>query len=157
MVVIKNKPHAVKRHGADVAAPVFKEIADRLYARYVRDSKFINASVIKKDSSYFTYTVAKDDVKAVMKKINVNYKDSTALVDDWAIVNGNNQSITISKKLVNANRMPSLKGMGMKDVVNLCEAMGLKISIKGRGRVINQSIIPGEGISRGQQLNIEFN
>jgi len=157
LVVIKNKPHAVKRHGADVAAPVFKEIADRLYARYVRDSKFINASVIKKDSSYFTYTVAKDDVKAVMKKINVNYKDSTALVDDWAIVNGNNQSITISKKLVNANRMPSLKGMGMKDVVNLCEAMGLKISIKGRGRVINQSIIPGEGISRGQQLNIEFN
>jgi cell division protein FtsI (penicillin-binding protein 3) len=157
LVVIKNKPHALKRHGADVAAPVFKEIADRLYARYVRDSKFVTASAIKKDSSFFTYAALKEDVKEVMKKVKINYNDSTALVDDWAIVNGNNSNVTINKKNTNSNTMPVLKGMGLKDAVYLCESMGLKLNIKGKGRVIDQSIAAGQAISKGQQINIELN
>ncbi len=157
LVVIKNKPHALKRHGADVAAPVFKEIADRLYARYVRDSKFTTASEIKKDSSYFSYAGLKEDVKAVMKKVKLNYKDSTALIDDWTIVNGNSSGITMTNKITNSNTMPVLKGMGLKDAVYLCESMGLKLNVKGKGRVANQSIAAGQAISKGQQINIELN
>jgi cell division protein FtsI (penicillin-binding protein 3) len=38
VVVIKNKAGAILHHGSDVAAPVFKEIADRLYSTYLRKS-----------------------------------------------------------------------------------------------------------------------
>ena len=37
IVVIKNKPHAKKYYGGAVAGPVFKEIADKLYALNAED------------------------------------------------------------------------------------------------------------------------
>ncbi|MDE3125746.1 MAG: PASTA domain-containing protein, partial [Bacteroidota bacterium] len=53
--------------------------------------------------------------------------------------------------------MPSLKGMGLKDVMYLCGNMGLKINAKGVGKVTEQSILPGSHISKGQILTIELN
>ncbi|MGL1250138.1 penicillin-binding transpeptidase domain-containing protein, partial [Vibrio parahaemolyticus] len=55
LVVIKNKPHAVKRHGADVAGPVFKEIAERLYTTSVHHNKVYERHDYKKDSIYYNY------------------------------------------------------------------------------------------------------
>ncbi len=53
--------------------------------------------------------------------------------------------------------MPQLKGMGLKDVLYLCENMGLKVNAKGKGKVTDQSIIPGQLIARGQMVNVELN
>jgi cell division protein FtsI (penicillin-binding protein 3) len=39
IVVIKTKPHAAIHFGAQLAAPVFKEIATKLYAQYVHGKK----------------------------------------------------------------------------------------------------------------------
>ena len=50
-----------------------------------------------------------------------------------------------------------LKGMGLKDVMYLCGNMGLKVNAKGVGKVIDQSIIPGETISKGQILTVALN
>jgi cell division protein FtsI (penicillin-binding protein 3) len=53
--------------------------------------------------------------------------------------------------------MPELKGMGLKDVVYLCENIGLKVTVKGKGKVAAQSIIAGQAFARGQLINIELN
>ena len=53
--------------------------------------------------------------------------------------------------------MPSLQGMGLKDAVYLCENMGLKVSIKGAGKVSSQSLESGSLISKGQLVKIELN
>ncbi|MEN9600315.1 MAG: hypothetical protein RL596_2639, partial [Bacteroidota bacterium] len=41
--------------------------------------------------------------------------------------------------------------------VYLCENMGLMVSIKGRGRVNEQSILPGQAIAKGQTIQLLFN
>jgi cell division protein FtsI (penicillin-binding protein 3) len=45
----------------------------------------------------------------------------------------------------------------LKDVVYLCENMGLKVSVKGKGKVAEQSILPGQPIAKGQVLSVELN
>jgi cell division protein FtsI (penicillin-binding protein 3) len=54
-------------------------------------------------------------------------------------------------------RMPILLGMGLKDVVYLCENLGLKVVVKGRGKVTTQTIPAGQNITKGQTVNIQLN
>ncbi len=58
---------------------------------------------------------------------------------------------------VTSKLMPALQGMGLKDAVYLCENMGLKVSVKGTGKVMAQSVPGGSKISKGQQVKIELN
>lgn len=156
-VIIVNKPHAVNHFGASVAGPVFKEVADRLYSTYIRAVNTQVALAPKKDSSSFAYTGSKRDIAFINRKMGLPYADSTTRNDEWINMNGKNAFVSLSKKTVDNGKMPLLKGMGLKDAVYLCENMGLKVSVKGRGKVAAQSIMPGQLIARGQLVSVELN
>lgn len=157
LVVIKNKPHAVNHYGATVAGPVFKEIADRLFLNYVHQNYYANLFSNKKDSSYFNYVGWKDDAKYLIKTMQLHYNDSTSITEDWTSANFNNGTVALINKKINANTMPQLKGMGFKDALYLCENLGLKLIVKGKGRVEDQSIAAGTPIAKGQIINILLN
>ena len=157
IVVIKNKPHAVMHFGADVAGPVFKEIADRLYSTYIRQTMIVGEQQKKIDSSAFSFAGMKQDIALVSSKLKMPYTDSSLRTDQWIDMNGKNASVTVSKKSFDEHLMPQLKGMGLKDVIYLCENFGLKVNAKGRGKVAAQSIIAGQPIARGQLINVALN
>lgn len=157
VVVIKNRAHAAVFYGASVAGPVFKEISDRLYTSYVRQASFNNVQPTKVDSSYYSYTGMKNDVQQVMGKLKMNAGNVAARGDEWINITGSNASVASSKRQVSNAAMPMLIGMGLKDAVIVCENVGLKVNIKGRGKVANQSINAGQNIAKGQVINIELN
>jgi cell division protein FtsI (penicillin-binding protein 3) len=157
VVVIINKPHAAIYYGGAIAGTVFKEISDRLYNTYIKQSNTQTARLKKKDSSVFNYTGVKQDIALINKKMGLSYADSTGRTDEWINMNGKDAFITLNKKPVDKGTMPLLKGMGLKDVVYLCENMGLKVNVKGKGKVAAQSIIAGQAVARGQLINIELN
>lgn len=157
VVVIKNKPHAVLHYGATVAGPVFKEIADRLYTTYVREKNMSNLTATK-DSAAFNYAGYKADVEMVTAKLNIPApKGDIAADDDWVNINGQPNSPAYSNRVVTHSVMPQLKGLGLKDAVAVCESIGLKVMVKGRGKVIEQSILAGSGIAKGQVITIQLN
>jgi cell division protein FtsI (penicillin-binding protein 3) len=157
VVVIKNKPKAVTHYGATVAGPVFKEIADRLYTNYVRQINYtINNKKIDSTGA-FNYTGARQDIKHLTTNLKLGYKDVGTTTDEWLEVNINKGAVGFLAKPIDVKTMPQLKGMGLKDVVVLCENIGLKVSAKGKGRVATQSILPGQSYAKGQILNIELN
>jgi len=49
-----------------------------------------------------------------------------------------------------------VRGMGLKDALNLLENMGLKVSVKGKGKVAVQSISPGTQLARGVTVVLEL-
>lgn len=157
VVVIKNKPRALLHHGADVAGPVFKEIADRLYSTYIRQLNTNTAQQVKRDSSVFSYAGNKRDITYVNARLKMAYADSTDRTDEWVSMNGKNAFTAITRKPIDKNAMPQLKGMGLKDVVLLCENMGLKVQVRGKGKVVAQSIQAGQPVAKGQLVNIELN
>lgn len=156
IVVIKNKPHAAVYYGGSVAGPVFKEISDRLFSTYVRVNPVAKKST-GVDSSYFAYAGFKTDMATVTKSLNIPFKDSTRRADEWVAISGKNQTVTLNSRAMSAKAMPQLKGMGLKDVVYLCENMGLKVQVQGRGKVVAQSVLPGQIIAKGQLINIALN
>ena len=156
VVVIKNKPHAAEFYGARVAGPVFKEISDRLYTTYVRQVNYAPATV-KNDSSNFQYAGLKQDLAQVLNAVKVPYRDDGKNVEEMVSMSGTKYSTYFTEKMFANNYMPSLKGLGLKDAVVLCEGMGLKVNVKGKGRVVAQSISEGQSVGHGQLLNIELN
>ena len=156
VVVIKNKPHAVEFYGARVAGPVFKEISDRLYTTCVRQVNYTPPTV-KNDSSNFQYAGLKQDLVQVLNTVKIPYRDDGKNVEELVNMSGTRYSTSFTEKMLVNNYMPSLKGLGLKDAVVLCEGMGLKVNVKGKGRIITQSISEGQSIAHGQLLNIELN
>lgn len=156
VVIVVNKPHAAVYYGAAVAGVVFKEISDRLYSSYIR-SNTAKTAVAKKDSAAFSYAGNKADIALLANKLQLRYTDSTLRTDEWVDMNARNASIVLNRKTTVDNTMPQLQGMGLKDVVLLCENLGLKVNVKGRGKVAAQSIMPGQLVAKGQLVNVELN
>ncbi|MHA7056234.1 penicillin-binding protein [Aquimarina sp. M1] len=52
--------------------------------------------------------------------------------------------------------MPNLKGMPAMDVISLLENMGLKVEVKGSGKVKSQSIEPGTKVQTNQTIRLEL-
>ena len=52
--------------------------------------------------------------------------------------------------------MPDVKGMGLKDALYVLENKGLKVVVRGSGKVIKQSLNAGSEIQSGQKITIEL-
>jgi cell division protein FtsI (penicillin-binding protein 3) len=63
----------------------------------------------------------------------------------------------MSSQVISTKEMPVLSGMGLKDAVYLCENLGLKVIVKGKGKVVKQSIESGQNLKKGQVVNIQLN
>ncbi len=158
VVVIVNKAGAVKFYGAEVAGPVFKEIADQVYNLYVQQDKHetVYSTIAKNDSNAYSYKGMGKDMKQLLHQLGVAYTDSTT-GDGWMKLYKGHATTVAGNLHVSPNQMPQLTGMGLKDAIYLCENMGLKVNVKGIGRVAAQSIAAGEAIAKGQLVNLELN
>jgi len=154
IVVIRTKPHAALHYGGSLAAPVFKEVATKLYAMYV-NRKAPDLLASKKDSTAYFYAGNTKNIKKVFATLNVSYGDSAAQ-GEWANVFANNYQPVIKSSMVSRQLMPNVKGMGFKDALHVLETMGVKVSVKGRGKVFNQSVAPGSIIAKGTSVLLEL-
>ena len=156
IVVIRNKPFAPVYYGAKIAGPVFKEIADKLYALNSDQSRGLKQLALKKDSSYYLYAGATEDIKEVMEKLKMKYRDS-AKTDEWGLVYAVNYQPVLNNRKVSNNIMPDMRGMGIKDALFLLENRHMKVVFHGRGKVISQSIEPGSYVNKNQMVTLELN
>jgi cell division protein FtsI (penicillin-binding protein 3) len=93
----------------------------------------------------------------VMNRVGVKYNENIGIADEWINTRGKSSLINVSAKKIDKKTMPLLKGMNIKDAVYLCEEIGLKVNINGKGKVNNQSIAEGSRIIFGQTINIGLN
>ena len=154
IVVVRTKPHAAIHYGGQLGAPVFREIATKLYALYV-EKKNTPAYEIKKDSSAFYYAGYTNDVRNVFKTLSVGYSDSVRQ-GNWSTVYASNYQPVIKEKNINTRLMPDIRGMGLKDAIYLLENMGLKIQTRGKGKVMMQSVQAGTALSKGMVVLVEL-
>ena len=154
IVVIRTKPHAASHYGGTLAAPVFREIATKLHALYV-EKKNPTMYAAKKDSSGFFYAGYSSDIKNVYRTMNVSYADSVAQ-NSWASVYNNNYQPVMKAATIRQQVMPNVRGMGLKDAVYLLENMGLKVAIRGRGKITMQSVAPGTALAKGITVILEL-
>lgn len=154
IVLIRTKPHAYLHYGGQLAAPVFRDIATRLYAMYVEKKSPSLYTVIKDSSAYF-YAGYTNDIKNVYKTFNMGYTDSVQQ-NNWSSMYASNNLPVMKANIVQQQLMPDVKGMGLKDALYLLENMGVKVAIKGKGKIITQSVAPGTTLAKGITVWLEL-
>ncbi len=154
IVVIRSKPYAALHYGGTLAGPVFKEVATKLYAMYV-EKKASHMYAAKKDSSGYFYAGNNADIKNVFKTLNIGYRDS-ATQGDWSNVFAVDYQPVVKTSVIRKQVMPNVKGMGLKDALYLLENMGVKVSVKGKGKVTNQSVVAGSALSKGMTVVLDL-
>ena len=155
VVVIKTKPHAPMHYGGQLAAPVFKEVANKLYAMYVQKKKAAPTQVAA-DSLQHSYAGHTTDVKNVFTGLNMRYKDS-AKGNSWGIINTNYAGTVVKPAVVKKNIMPDVRNMTLRDALYVLENLNVKVQSKGRGKVLMQDIDPGTAIAKNQTIILLLN
>jgi cell division protein FtsI (penicillin-binding protein 3) len=154
IVVIRTKPHAASHFGGTLAAPVFREIATKLYTMYVENKTAPQKALVKDSANYF-YAGFTKDIKNIFQALSVRYTDSVSQ-NTWASVYANNYKPVVKPTIVRQLVMPNVRGMGLKDAIYLLENMGVKIAIRGRGKVTVQSVPPGAALAKGVTVVLEL-
>ena len=156
IVTIRNKPHAKNFFGASVAGPVFKEISDKIYNLEVNRNHNVVVEFKNTDSSWYSYAGYTKDIQEVTEQLEVGVAKATEK-GSYSRLYKQGRDTVLSSQVISMKKMPVLSDMGLKDAVYLCENLGLKVIVKGRGKVVTQSIEAGKNITRGQIVNIQLN
>lgn len=154
VVVIVNKPRAEKIYGSTVAGPVFKEISDRLYTLYLK--KDIPVNFVDTDRRNFSYAGNVSDMENIMGAIGVKYNNK-AENTSWAALTRQDLDPALIPLPVSNKAVPELKGLTLKDAVYICENLGLKVAVSGKGRVSGQSIAAGNPLVKGTSIKLDLN
>lgn len=75
----------------------------------------------------------------------------------WGRAEARHKTVTLQRQKVHGRRqVPDVIGMGARDAVYILESRGLKTSIKGRGKVVKQSVEAGTNIREGMRCRLEL-
>ena len=154
-IVVVNNPSGGRYYGGSVAAPAFKEIADKLYANYL-------AINIEKDSvrdieniDYGKSVYWHNDIKTICDYLDLNTKDYVH-EENWATTEIDNGIASIDAALINEKVVPDVRSMKARDAVFMLENMRLEVEIRGKGTVKTQSIRPGTKITKSRKIVLKL-
>ena len=156
-VVIQNSAESKLIYGADVSGKVFKEISDKIYARYLSTQQFKES--VNRDTVQYHYYGMKNELNSIFNQLNLPFVDS-AVGGFWRSMQmKDNAAIFTLPETANSPTLiiPSVVGMGLKDAVYLMENKGLKVMASGRGRVFGQSLLAGNPFIKGQTVTLFLN
>ncbi len=155
-IVVVNSPSRDVYYGNLVAGPVFKEIADKVYATSI-DIQTAQKKVEENNDIQIPYTKNsfKTDLEHVLTELGIPYKDEE-VASDWVITQRKESTIELQNRFVKKGVVPNILGMGAKDAIYILENAGLKVVLSGRGIVQKQSIEPGSKINKGERIHIEL-
>ena len=91
-------------------------------------------------------------------KTNTNWSGSYAEGNPvWGKIIKTNKDVTLTSVSTQKGIIPDVLGMGARDAVYLLESRGVKVKLRGRGKVKSQSIYAGTAIKQGMvcELNME--
>ncbi|MEA3446075.1 MAG: penicillin-binding protein [Bacteroidota bacterium] len=153
-IVVINSPKGANYYGNTVAGEVFKEVADKVYARsFAANEENMDDN---KNSLPISLEGSAAEAMYLFDEFDIPVNDDN-ITSDWVSTKNLNDSIIILKDrlIADNNYMPKVKGMGLKDALFILENKRLKVIIEGNyGRVINQYPKPNRKILRGEQVKI---
>jgi cell division protein FtsI (penicillin-binding protein 3) len=156
-IVIQNSSESKHVYGASVSGPVFREIADRLYALRVADKSF-DPNSISNDNDMYKFYGMKKDVNKIFEMFKFQKTDS-ATSGSWrtTVLQDGKAKLLADNISTSARKIPDVTGMGLKDAVYLLENMGLKVAASGKGKVIYQSLAQNSDFNKGQLIKLQLN
>ncbi len=151
MIVTFNNPKGAY-YGGSVAGPVFKEIAEKVYASEIIIDEAEGGKNSKKGECL--PDVKKGDPKCILRVAeeldlgNIKGDPET----EMASAQKKGGHVVLAGESVAPGVVPDVRGMGAGNAIYLLENAGLNVKIKGIGKVKSQSLKPGAKYKSGQTV-----
>ena len=152
IIVVIDEP-AGAYHGGDVAAPVFREIAEQILPVLGVEPDIETTAIPELIARADKQAPSDSKVRDEQQRAENERRATLPTV----VSNGGREgevvyAVTTSKAMV----MPDLHGRSVRDVARTCAQLGLQIEARGEGRVMKQSPAPGAEVSTGQVIYVDF-
>lgn len=154
-VVLRTKKGSNNYYGGQIALPVFKEVANRLFAinmhnvNSISKQQKVNEVLAVKSMKGSEYDVLAQKLNILKKAVNTPNWIQNIHTDSMG-------NFTYSNFVNYKNAVPDVNGMGLKDAIYLLEKIGLKVIPVGKGKVVTQSMLPGSNFKKGQKITIQL-
>ncbi len=146
-------------HGGDVAAPVFRQIAEQILPGMgvIPDTEFKNAELVAR-AIPMPREISK--LRAAEKRRDEETRQEESRASTMPRVTPrDNRGGEIVYALASSNAivMPDLRGRSVRDVARACAQLGMQVEAHGDGgRVVGQAPQPGEELRGGQIIYVDF-
>ncbi len=154
IVVIRNPRKGY--YGGAIAGPVFKELADMVYANDLSlhgtlTNRKVNSSGSK---TPLTLSGSKEASMAVYQSLGLDPTNWNAVIQakDTA-----SQGVPFVEMDIKEGVVPAVLGMGLSDAIFAMENAGFKTKVTGRGKVVNQSLVAGTRLKTGSKVELTLN
>lgn len=156
MIIVIDSPNGFAAYGGDVSAPVFKEIADRIYAldmelNPVDQSKIFLAENQVSQMPYITAGKG-EELQGILDELGFSAKSPSS--EDYIKASLNAEKIDLKINDTEKPVVPDVSGMPLRDALFVLENKGLKVNYKGKGRVLEQSLLPGTRLTPNATINL---
>jgi cell division protein FtsI (penicillin-binding protein 3) len=150
IVMVENARQA-GTHGAEVSAPVFKAIADRIYA-----TNLSLTENTKPASTYKTRIQIKAGNRSNTERTleNMHYAYTTTDDAEWITPTMTDNKLQLNRTAATTTKVPNVQGMGLQDALYLMETRGIRTTASGKGKVATQSVAAGTNITKVRHVHL---
>lgn len=137
--------------GARVAAPVFREIVERIYALDLESATRKEAEVGTTPRLTLPKIVKREF--AIQMGRELGWKEETLPEGEWIAIQSDSLGMH-SEPYAPADTLPDLRGMTSRDAIELVEKLGFRVRVVGSGKVRSQSLSPGFKIRKNVSITL---
>jgi cell division protein FtsI (penicillin-binding protein 3) len=157
-IVVIDSPHGFQAYGGDVSAPVFKEIADKIYAQDLDLNRKLPTRPYRASNSGkglpFIQAGKADELQMICNKFGISNHFTSQTGASWVKSVALEKSVQWRPTQTEAPTVPDVSGMSLRDALYVLENKGLRVVFQGKGRVKNQSLNPGSPIQSNYVINL---
>jgi cell division protein FtsI (penicillin-binding protein 3) len=146
-----------KAYGGAIAAPVFKAIAEKIYAQSITWQPPITQSAPLTEAPY-TKSGSYAKLQQALGWLGVTMS-AKGYAGEWVATEQHGNEVIASNRGMVKNIIPNVKNMGLQDAIYILENSGLKVRFSGRGTIQRQTPEPGTPCAAGDvvALTLSYN
>ena len=153
VVLYTNKTRA-NFYGGSWAAPVFKQVADKIFAFNPLWDKPLIGKGKATDTSPYVLSGKAEETSKLLAEFKAASKYNTPK-NGWVEFKKDSlDKVVAVEYIIEKDSLPSVINMGLRDALYLLENEGYKVTFSGKGKVVTQTPAPGTSMEKSQIVNI---
>ena len=151
IIVVIDEPQGAY-HGGDVAAPVFREIAEQI----LPDLNITPDTELKPGAELIAQVSRSSPQQVKEDQMQSERREATLPIVAARNFSGQTSEVVFAPASKRTALMPDLRGQSVRDVARMCAQLSLRLEAHGEGRATRQSPAAGSEVDPGTVVRVDF-
>jgi cell division protein FtsI/penicillin-binding protein 2 len=151
IIVVIDEPQGAY-HGGDVAAPVFREIAEQI----LPDLSVTPDIELKSMPQSIAQAAGPPPQQVKEDQKQTEEREATLPQVASRSFSGQTKEVVFAVATRRAALMPDLRGQSVRDALRTCQQLGLRLEARGEGHALRQTPEPGAEVDSGLIVRVDF-